>query len=184
MRARLQQAANLRTRCAIARSRWFIPSHFWQAVVMSRSPAGRTHREAMDDAAARDPAHKAALERLLPYERIARQVIGLRMEMELSQEELARRVGTSASAIARLESGQHRPSVETLRRVARAVDRELVIGFQNPAPPKPAAHGTGQRATTKRETPPKKTPGANRGRSTSASTETTSRSNPLPKVPA
>ena len=102
---------------------------------MSLSPAGRTHRAAMDDAAARDSEYKAALERLLPYERIARLVIGLRMEMGLSQEELARRVGTSASAIARLESGHHRPSVETLRRVARALDRDLVIGFQNVSAP-------------------------------------------------
>ena len=90
----------------------------------------------MDDAAARDAEYRAALERLLPYERIARLVIGLRMEMGLSQEELARRVGTSASAIARLESGHHHPSVETLRRVARALDRDLVIGFQNMVAPR------------------------------------------------
>lgn len=101
---------------------------------MNPSSAGRTHRAAMDDAAARDAEYTAALERLLPYERIARQVIGLRMEMDISQEELARRVGTSASAIARLESGHHRPSVETLRRVARALDRDLVIGFRNASP--------------------------------------------------
>jgi len=52
------------------------------------------------------------------------------MELGISQEELARRVGTSASAIARLETGSHRPSVETLRRVAHALDRDLVISFQ------------------------------------------------------
>jgi len=98
---------------------------------MSQSPVGRTHGVAMDEAAAHDPAYRAALDRLLPYERIARLVISLRMEMGISQEELARRVGTSASAIARLESGHHRPSVETLRRVARALDRDLVIGFKS-----------------------------------------------------
>jgi transcriptional regulator with XRE-family HTH domain len=85
----------------------------------------------MDDHAGRDAEYRAALERLLPYERIARLVIGLRMELGVSQEELARRVGTSPSAIARLESGSHRPSVETLRRVATALDRELVIGFRD-----------------------------------------------------
>jgi len=65
----------------------------------------------------------------MPYERIARAIIQLRMELDLSQEELARRVGTSPSAIARLESGQHRPSVDTLRRVAKALDQTLVIDF-------------------------------------------------------
>lgn len=84
----------------------------------------------MDDAAARDADYAAALEKLLPYEAIARHVIGMRMELGVSQEELARRVGTSASAIARLESGHHRPSVETLRRVARALETDLIIGFR------------------------------------------------------
>ena len=65
----------------------------------------------------------------MPYERIARAIIQLRMELDLSQEELARRVGTSPPAIARLESGQHRPSVDTLRRVAKALDQTLVIDF-------------------------------------------------------
>jgi len=98
---------------------------------MTLSPIGRSHRSAMIEAAA-DPEYQAALERLLPYERIARMVIRVRMELGISQEELARRVGTSASAIARLEAGHHRPSVETLRRVARALDRDLVISFQPP----------------------------------------------------
>lgn len=84
----------------------------------------------MDEMAARDPEYRKALQSLLPYERIARLVIGMRLELGLSQDDLARRVGTSASAIARLESGQHRPSVETLRRVAGALDSELIIGFR------------------------------------------------------
>jgi DNA-binding XRE family transcriptional regulator len=93
------------------------------------NPVGQTHREAMLDRAARDPAYHAALEALRPYEAMARAIIRLRMELDISQEELARRVGTSPSAIARLESGRHRPSVETLRRIAAAFDRALVIDF-------------------------------------------------------
>lgn len=105
---------------------------------MRPSPAGRTHSAVMDDAAAEDDEYRAALERLLPYERIARLVIGLRMEMGISQGELARRVGTSASVIARLESGHQRPNVETLRRIASAVDRRLVIGFRDADAPRQA----------------------------------------------
>jgi transcriptional regulator with XRE-family HTH domain len=35
--------------------------------------------------------------------------------------------------ISRLESGQHRPNVETLQKLARAFDRQLVVGFVDPA---------------------------------------------------
>lgn len=96
---------------------------------MRKSPVGALHRDAMREEATGDEEYRAALEAFLPYERIARLIIRLRMDLGLSQEELARRVGTSASAIARLETGHHRPSVETLRRVAGALDANLVIGF-------------------------------------------------------
>jgi transcriptional regulator with XRE-family HTH domain len=46
------------------------------------------------------------------------------------QEELASRIGTSHSQIARIESGQHKTSVETLRRVANAFGVRLVIAFE------------------------------------------------------
>lgn len=113
---------------------------------MSTAPALRSHRAAMAEKRMEDPAYAASLETLEPYERIARLVIRLRMERGFSQEELARRVGTSASAIARLESGNHRPSVETLRRVARALDRGLVIGFEPSLPGRPASPSGRRRA--------------------------------------
>jgi transcriptional regulator with XRE-family HTH domain len=52
------------------------------------------------------------------------------MRAGISQAELARRVGTTKSAISRLESGRHRPNVETLQRVAEAVGARLVITFE------------------------------------------------------
>jgi transcriptional regulator with XRE-family HTH domain len=73
------------------------------------------------------------LARLEPYEEIARQVMRLRMDDHLSQEALARRVGTTKSAISRLESGHHAPTVTTLHKVALAFDRRLVISFDVPA---------------------------------------------------
>jgi transcriptional regulator with XRE-family HTH domain len=72
-------------------------------------------------------------DRLQPYREVAREVILLRTRAGISQDELARRVGTSKSAIARLESGRHQPTVETLRRVAEALGTTLVIGFERPA---------------------------------------------------
>lgn len=43
----------------------------------------------------------------------------LRMERDLTQQALARLLGTSVPTISRLESGQHRPNVETLQKLAR-----------------------------------------------------------------
>lgn len=84
-------------------------------------------------AAAEDSAeYAAALAEFAPYEELARMVIRSRAKRGYSQKALADLVGTSTSAIARLESGHHRPSVETLRKVAHALNFDLVIGFSAP----------------------------------------------------
>jgi transcriptional regulator with XRE-family HTH domain len=54
------------------------------------------------------------------------------MEAGLSQEALAKRMGTTKSAISRLESGHHAPSVNTLNNVAQALGRTLRISFGAP----------------------------------------------------
>jgi len=76
-----------------------------------------------------DPEYEAALEELGPYEKIARQLVAFRNEHGLSQAELGRRCGVSQPAIARLESGEHEPRLATLRRVAHALDAELILDF-------------------------------------------------------
>ena len=57
------------------------------------------------------------------------QVLSARAEAGLTQAEVAARVGTTQSAIARLESGarKHSPSIATLRRYARALGYRLEI---------------------------------------------------------
>jgi ribosome-binding protein aMBF1 (putative translation factor) len=74
--------------------------------------------------------YRAAQERLAPYEGIARLVIKRRAELGLTQEQLAERMGTSHSAISRIESGQHRTTVATLERLAQALEVRFVIGFE------------------------------------------------------
>lgn len=77
-----------------------------------------------------DRAYRAAQAGLAPYEGIARLVILRRSELGLTQSELARRMNTSHSAISRLESGQHRTSLATLERLARALEVRFVLGFE------------------------------------------------------
>lgn len=60
---------------------------------------------------------------------IADQVFTVRCLENWSQAELARRVGTSQPAIARLESGRSAPSFELLKRIATAVGLRLHISF-------------------------------------------------------
>lgn len=75
--------------------------------------------------------YRAEQERLAPFEDLARLVIKHRAAEGISQKELAERVGTSHSAISRLESGRHRTSVQTLQRVADALGLRFVFGFES-----------------------------------------------------
>jgi ribosome-binding protein aMBF1 (putative translation factor) len=79
---------------------------------------------------ARGAEYRGERARLAPSEAIARQVIMRRGELGLTQRELADRIGTSHSAISRLESGQHRASITTLERVGEALGLRLVVSFE------------------------------------------------------
>ena len=61
------------------------------------------------------------------------EVLKARAESGLSQAEVAARVGTTQSAIARLESAapKHSPSIATLRRYARALGYKLEVRLVN-----------------------------------------------------
>jgi len=58
---------------------------------------------------------------------IADKVAERRVAMNLSQRELAELCGTTQSAIARLERGGRPPRIDTLLRIAEALDCELVV---------------------------------------------------------
>jgi ribosome-binding protein aMBF1 (putative translation factor) len=92
---------------------------------------GSTAGEAAARRARRSAAYRAAQERLAPYEQLARIVIRRRMDLGLTQEQLAERMGTSHSAISRIESGQHSTSVRTLQRLAVALEMRFVMGFEH-----------------------------------------------------
>jgi predicted transcriptional regulator len=58
---------------------------------------------------------------------IADKVAERRVAKGLSQRELAQLVGTTQSAIARLERGGRPPRIDTLLKIAEALDCELVV---------------------------------------------------------
>lgn len=71
--------------------------------------------------------HKIKDEADLFYAEIADQVTEQRLARELSPGELASLCGTTQSAIARLERGARPPRIDTLMRVANALDCNLVV---------------------------------------------------------
>ena len=61
-------------------------------------------------------------------------IYDLRIEVGLSQRELAERMGTTQSVISRLEEGGARNRIDTLARVATALGRHLVLSFPTQVP--------------------------------------------------
>jgi transcriptional regulator with XRE-family HTH domain len=61
------------------------------------------------------------------FAQIASQVGDRRRELGLSQVQLAKLCNTTQSAIARLESGGRPPRIDTLQRIANALDCELAV---------------------------------------------------------
>lgn len=66
----------------------------------------------------KEPGFKAGYDALDSEFAIASILIQARTKANLSQQELAARMGTSQSTIARLESGASRPTLSTLERIA------------------------------------------------------------------
>jgi transcriptional regulator with XRE-family HTH domain len=84
----------------------------------------------------KDPEFKAGYDALEEEFAIASVLIEARIRANLTQDELAAKMGTSQSTIARLESGKAAPSLSTLRRLAKATGSRLAISFEPNRPGK------------------------------------------------
>lgn len=78
----------------------------------------------------RDPRYRKAYGALQGEFVIAQAMIDARKRAGLTQTELAKRIKTTQSVIARLESGRSLPSGRTLQRYARATSSRLAIRFE------------------------------------------------------
>ncbi len=77
-----------------------------------------------------DPAYREAYEALEEEFTLASALIEARARAGITQEELARRMKTTQSTVARLEGGRVRPSTRTLERFAKATGTRLKIIFE------------------------------------------------------
>ena len=76
------------------------------------------------------PDVRAAYDALADEFTIARELIAARARAGLSQAEVAQRMGTTQSVIARLESGKRPPSLRTVQRFAQAVGARAVVRIE------------------------------------------------------
>lgn len=74
-----------------------------------------------------DPEVRREYDALAPEYEIATELIRARVRAGLSQAQLAERMKTSQSAVARLESGQTLPSTKTLLRFAEATGSKVQV---------------------------------------------------------
>lgn len=78
----------------------------------------------------KDPEYRKEYDGLEEEFALASALIEARSRAGLTQEELAERMDTSQSAIARMESGRVTPSGTTLKRFAQATGTRLRISFE------------------------------------------------------
>lgn len=77
----------------------------------------------------KNPDVKAEYDALEPEYELIRQLIKARNDRHMTQKELAEKIGTKQSCIARLESGNYNPSFLFLQKVAGALDKKLSIAL-------------------------------------------------------
>jgi DNA-binding XRE family transcriptional regulator len=108
--------------CAAHQVRQEFDSHA-ASMVPRQSAGGRSWFIPFEKLKARllaNPRVKVEYDALAPEFEISAELVKARLRAGLSQAELAARMGTSQSTIARLESGQTLPSTKTLLRYAEA----------------------------------------------------------------
>lgn len=76
------------------------------------------------------PKVKAEYDALADEFAIAHELIAARARAGLSQAEVAQRMGTTQSVVARLESGRRPPSLRTVQRYAQAVGARAVVRIE------------------------------------------------------
>lgn len=111
--------------CALA---WRKPGAFaferQKAIICGMAHMGAEERKA------RDSAFEELMASINPEFGLRREMKSARLRAGLSQRELALRMHTAQSVIARLEQGLRSPNIKTLRRLAEVTGSRLVIRLE------------------------------------------------------
>jgi len=77
----------------------------------------------------KDPERKKYYDEYGRQLEIAYQILKLRKKKKISQAQLAKKIGTKQSNIARIEAGQQNFSIDTLEKIAEALNCKLKVNF-------------------------------------------------------
>jgi transcriptional regulator with XRE-family HTH domain len=83
-----------------------------------------------------DPEYSKAYDAMEDEFALASELIRARASAEMTQEQVAKAMGTTQTAIARLEAGRAMPSTRSLQRFAKATGTRLRISFEPEQPPR------------------------------------------------
>ena len=104
-----------------------------------------------------DAGFREVHEEQLPDYTVAREILAARLAMGLSQQALAKAIGTSQGRVSKWERAEEEPRIDTLRKIAEATGRVLVVGLFDEAVtskgsgrPRPAARKTAVKKSTAR----------------------------------
>jgi transcriptional regulator with XRE-family HTH domain len=99
------------------------------------SPLGDSASEGGARRAARSKEYREHAAQLAPYRVIARAIILGRTDKSLTQDQLGAALGTTGSAISRIESGTRPVTLDTLGKLGAALDITFVVGSPRAASP-------------------------------------------------
>lgn len=77
----------------------------------------------------RDPEFRKEYEALEVEFQIINDILRKRIELDMTQEELARKSGIGQATLSRLESGKYNPSIKFLERIAKALGTKLKVSM-------------------------------------------------------
>ena len=103
---------------------------------MAKKPHVKSFDALLAEEQLADPGFKAEWQRLAPAREFAATLLRYRAEHKLSQRALAQKLGVSQPRVAKLESGEHNPEVDTIINAVRQLGIEFALDVA-PASRKP-----------------------------------------------
>ncbi|MDO8570819.1 MAG: helix-turn-helix transcriptional regulator [Candidatus Daviesbacteria bacterium] len=76
------------------------------------------------------PGFVSEYQKLQPEYEIACQIIDARLKKNMTQEDLAKKIGTGQAVISRLEGMNAKPSISLLYKVAQALQTKIAVNIQ------------------------------------------------------
>jgi DNA-binding XRE family transcriptional regulator len=88
-----------------------------------------THGELIAETMNEDAGFRAEWERLAPARKLAAELIRYRTQEGLTQTALAQQLGVSQPRVAKLESGEHNPALDTIAHIVHVTGIEFLVDF-------------------------------------------------------